>query len=159
MSRLKTLLFGSNIERFYLSYEEGLTDLFEETNNVGIKNMLQNKFINDLNDDGKYIVEWCVDYILLRQDLCESNENNYNLNHNLDDFIVEFLKIPKSNGNYNNYIMYEDSFVNLYLDYNNIIANSYSLNTWDDNPYKDRIVSEERKEILYEWITQRIIKK
>lgn len=132
----------------------------EGTDNLGVKNILQSDTIEDLDENGKYVIEWCVDFLLFKRlnddihFLKKNVENNdpYKYKYiTLWSFIYNFLNIQKDTG-YDYYVM-------SWLDWNKICEHGSGIRcAWfeshdERNPYRNRILTEERKNIIIEWAT------
>jgi hypothetical protein len=111
---------------------------------TGMQNILDNDFVENLNKEGLTMIEWCVDFLLFQQkylDYCEYITISF--------FICDFLGLEKNSG-YDYYLL-------TWLEENHIMkhGNSIRRGGFKDydrcNKYKDRILSEERKQILLDW--------
>ena len=71
----------------------GPSDLHYMVKN-GLAEIVKNDCLDyeDLNSDGRELINWCVDYLKYR------NENPCNMQYNIIDYIHNFLKIKKQSG-------------------------------------------------------------
>jgi hypothetical protein len=95
--------------------------------------------LNEIGEEGKAFIEWCVDFLIYKkeEDLIKS----------LWSFILGFLHVDKG---------YDYWLMNM-LDWYKIVHHGSSLRcAWfrddTDNPYKNRVLSEERKQRIESWL-------
>jgi hypothetical protein len=126
-----------------------------------LNNFLITKNINELDTKGLELVEWCVDFLILLSnpkikddDKIKFPKKPQNKGYveykyiSLWSFIYNFLQIPKDCGF--DYILMEFLEKNNIIDYGSGIRSAW-FNEACYNPYKDRIVSEERKNEIIKW--------
>jgi hypothetical protein len=126
-----------------------------------LNNFLITKNINELDTKGLELVEWCVDFLILLSNpkieyedkikFPKKPQNKGYVEYKyicLWSFIYNFLQIPKDCGF--DYILMEFLEKNYIIEYGSGIRSAW-FHGWDDNPYKDRIVSEERKNEIIKW--------
>jgi hypothetical protein len=127
------------------------------TTNLGIKNIVVSKLIEDLDTNGKELVEWCVDFLLFKKynsDMYfrKQNQNQFHKNKYITiwSFIFNFLNIEKNSG--------YDYVLMSFLDQHKIMEHGSAIrcgwfNDHNINPFFERILSEERKKIIIDWAT------
>ena len=126
-----------------------LKERINGTDNVGMKNILENMKCANLNEDGKKLVEWCVDFLLYHKSTNEIIETKSKVFVCLWYFVVDFLKFEKNSG-YDYYLM-------MYLEWNNICDHGCAIrcawfNNSEENPYFERELTDERKDEIKKWI-------
>lgn len=133
-----------------------LNEQIEGTNSLGVRNLLQNKDIANMNDSGKYMVEWCIDFFLFQK---YNNDNNINypkqnvhtIHKNKEitiwRFICDFFNIQPNSG--------YDYYVLTWLERNNISEHGCAIRCgWilhNRTVYSNRTLNQERAKILDEW--------
>jgi hypothetical protein len=80
-------------------------------------------------------VEWCVDFLLIDNDMC------------LAEFIEGFLKLDKTDTN-NLLEFMDDTEI---TEFGGSIICGW-LKRYDRNPYNNRVLTDERREIIMNWI-------
>jgi hypothetical protein len=123
------------------------------TSNLGMKSVVVSKTIDDLDNYGKELVEWCVDFLLFYKYNMSFKKENQEQFHKTKyitiwSFIYNFLQINKDSGyDYwllcfleQNYIMEHGSGIRCGFFYND-----------EKNLYYNRILTEERKNTIIEW--------
>jgi hypothetical protein len=114
----------------------------------------------DIGKNAQYAIEWCVDFLLLKKDYDNEIEE---LSLKLDSidkihrtkyitlwsFIYDFLKIQRDSG-YDYWLMNALEWYNI-IEHGSGIRCSW-FNVDDTNIFIDRILSEERKDIILTWI-------
>ncbi len=132
--------------------DKPLKEQLDGTTNPGIKNLLENKSLDTINEDGRYIVEWCVDYLIF---LIDNDPPGY---FTIWRFVCEFFNI-KSDSGYDYYIM-------SWLEWNDIMEHGSAIRCgnfkdWGfenekyiTNPYIHKIhwkLTPERKQEIEIW--------
>lgn len=137
--------------------DKPLKEQMDGTTNPGIKNLLENKSLNTINEDGRYIVDWCADYLIY---LIDNDPPGY---FTIWRFVCDFFNIKKNSG-YDYYIMQ-------WLDWNEIMDHGSGIrsgwfNDWGwkidieknkmyiTNPYIHRELTNERKQEIENWYSK-----
>lgn len=120
-----------------------LEDKINGTKNNGMKEIIKCKSgsINNLENTGKELVEWCVDFLLFDKDY----NKNKGKHITIINFICDFLKIEA----------YYDYWLLSFLAMNGITVRGLENDgRWifsNSQHYQDRHLSDERKDIIAEW--------
>lgn len=113
--------------------------------------------IEDIGADGIFLIEWCVDFLLFyresnhedplfkKQFPSEFHKTKY---ITLNSFIYNYLKI--TNEGYKYWLMNALEWYKI-CEHGSGIRCAWFISC-DKNPYKDRKLSEERKQLIIEWI-------
>ena len=126
-----------------------------------LNDFLLAKGIKELSVKGLELIEWCVDFLILLSNPKIEYEDKIKFPKKIQNkgyieykyiclwsFIYNFLQIPKDCGF--DYILMEFLKKNCIIEYGSGIRSAW-FHGWNDNPYKDRIVSEERKNEIIKW--------
>ncbi len=164
----------SYYKNIYEYSKKTFTQKFDETTHQGIKDIicyrysLDNKIkknkinidlcFNLIEKNGLDLIEWCVDFLLFKSLDIEFKKKEINKKYFFDknkyieiwSFIYDFLKIDKHSG-------YDYELMS-FLVYSNIMVYDISMrygkfSHFEDNYFLNRELSEERKNILFEWAT------
>jgi hypothetical protein len=115
-----------------LSIPQNLRDLL----NLFDESAFNLKDFSELGLDGKALFDWCVDFLLVKPDYLVS----------LHNFIRFFLEVP---------LKYDYILMNLLAQYKITSHGGGIRSSWfneDCALYKERIVNDERKKIILNWI-------
>ncbi len=144
-------------ESIYQLVEKPLEVQINGIKNKGVKNILQCNNVTELDENGKEIIMWCVDYLLFNK----KYPSKVFLKKNIDkdtvhkhkyltiwSFIYDFLKIPKDSG-YDYYVM-------MWLQWNNICDHGSAIryawfNTESANPYLNRKLPIKKEQTIQTW--------
>ena len=162
----------SYYKNYYKYFKKTLENKIDGTDNKGIKEIIHYKYsyqnkrqhsnasicFNMLEKNGLEIIEWCVDFLLFKKlgiEFKKTPINTSNIFHKnkfieIWSFIYDFLKIDKHSG-------YDYELMS-FLVYTNIMTYDISirygkLSDFEDNYFLNRVLSEERTNILIEWAT------
>ena len=127
------------------------------------------KDLCEINKNVVDLIEWCTDFLIYKRDF-EEDFNKLSLRSNHEDcgfkggvyyntqkyitlysFIYDFLKIPDESG-------YEYWLMNI-LDWYKISEHGSGIrcswfNRSTENPYRNRILSKKRKDVIEKWIRE-----
>lgn len=108
--------------------------------------------IENLGDKGIELVDWCVDFLLFNKDHPRFPKKDQSGTHKekyitIWSFVYDFLKIGKDTG--------YDYWLLTFLEWNNLLEHGCAIRCgWYNNAdhyYKDRVLADERKNIIIEW--------
>lgn len=130
-----------------------LEERLNGTDNEAMKEVLLTKSMDDIGTKGKELVEWCIDFLILRDTLDyltfkkqKQDQIHPNKYITIWSFIYDFLKIPQNSG--------YDYWLLQFLEWNEFMNHGSGIRCgfWSSpEKYKDRIVSEERKQAIIKW--------
>jgi len=125
-----------------------LAVLLSGTENQGMKQILTSKTIDELGEEGKSLIEWCIDFLLFDRGCLKFPKNNVSSeeekkykNITIRSFIYDFLKIEKDSYDY---------WLMLFLGINNIIRHGNNCDKLIG--FRDRKLTRERCSIILNWI-------
>lgn len=129
-------------------------EVINSTSNIGMKSVVVSKSLNQLDNYGKELLEWCADFLLFQKDnelqFKKRNQNQFHKNKYITiwSFIYNFLQLGKDSG--------YDYWLLCFLEQNNIMEHGSAIrcgffNNYKKNPYFDRILTEDRKQKIIEW--------
>ena len=134
-----------------------LEDKLGETNNKGIKNIIccKSEKLEDLNEDGKALIDRCVEFLLFDRDdgrsFPKTNQNQFHTGKYITiwSYIYDYLKIGKNSG--------YDYWLMNYLDHVGIIEHGSGIRCgWyavpeSDHIYSDFVLSDDAKNKIINW--------
>jgi hypothetical protein len=115
-----------------------LQEQLDGTDNLGVKSMLQCIQYDELDEHGKELFDWCIDFLIFYKSLEHSDKYIA-----LWSFVYDFLKIPQHSG-YDYYVM-------SFLEWNGVCEHGSGIRcAWlaDD---MGRKLSDDRRKIIKEW--------
>lgn len=119
-----------------------LQEQIDGTDNLGVKSMLQCTKYDELDEHGKELFDWCMDFLIFN-----SGENMFEKYFNayvaLWSFIYSFLQIPQNSG-YDYYVM-------SFLEWNGVCEHGMGIRCAYLMNDMGRKLSDERFEEIEEW--------
>ena len=150
-----TLAYGTPDDTYYYFRNNKRDTIMANTESQGIKDILSfnpEQCLDLLSQEGKNIIDSCIDFLLFNQDyprFLKKNQHDFHKEKYISiwSFIRDFLKIEDK---YDYYLM---NFLEWYdlMDHGGGIRNGW-INS-DRKYYQDRILSEKRKQEITEWGT------
>ncbi len=118
-----------------------LQEQLDGTDNLGVKSMLQCTTYIELDEHGKELFDWCLDFLIFNISFNKYDSKQYIA---LWSFIYDFLNIPENSG-YDYYVM-------SFLEWNNICEHGLGIRcAWLTNNM-GRKLSNDRRNIIKEWV-------
>lgn len=133
---------------------KSLIERIEGTDHEGMKDIIKctTLSINDLDDSGKQLINWCVDFLLfqrLEMNFYKLDQSGYHKTKYIAiwSFIYDFLKIESG---YDYWLMSFLEWNNL-MDHGTGIRCGWYIGDECNQNYKSYVLSEEHKNIILNW--------
>lgn len=129
----------------------------DNTDNLGMKNIVTINSMDELNDAGIELVEWCLDFLLFYREGYRFQKSTTQQHYYYNDkyitiwsFIYDFLKIPKNSG--------YDYWLMSFLEHIGIMKHGTGIRCGflcmlDSHLYANRVLSLDRRNKIIEWGT------